>query len=444
VAHHLEATGAPTEAAPWHLAAGREARRRWQLAAAVTSFDAARRSADPGRQRALVLQAGLEAAHAGLLSDRPGAVAAARAAVGAVAPLARTPAERALRDTAELAVRHAEGRIDDAAAAARALLPTLAAAGLSAADAAQALRRVAAFVPYGVDAAQALAVAEALWPALLADEAARTEALATRGALHHWLGRARDAAADLEQAWTLLGDDGDPAQRIVVGNRLLRVRHSLGEIDAALALGDAVLALAEASGVRIGMRADLAHVLGMLRLGRGEVEAGQAQLDGAGRALQAAGLPLPDTIAASFAVAALRRGHLDEAQAWLDRHPPPGRPGHALEDLHWLVARAHVARAQGDDPARWTALLAALPAASLPPGAQWEQQAALAALDALPPSALAPLAAALRAQGLTGLLGAVQRARGRAGEADAAAEGMALAACNDVWIDPACPLASPA
>lgn len=436
VAHHLEAAGAPQEAVPWHLAAGRQARCRWQLAAAADAFDHARATADPQRQRALALQAGLEAAHVWLLSDRPGAPAAARAAIEAVAPTVQGPAEQALLDAARLALLHAEGSVAAAAEAARALLPALASAGLAPGDAAHALRRVASFVPYGVDAVRALALAETLLPALAGDRAAHTEALATRGMLHHWLGQARESAADLEAAWALLGDDGDPAQRIVVGNRLLRVRHSLGELDAALAVGDRVLALAERSGVRIGVRADLAHVLGMLRIGRGELAAGRAQLDAACRGLQDEGLPLPDAILASLAVAELRAGRPDAAQAWLDRHPPPGRPDHAMVDLHWLVARAHVARARGEPVTRWTDALAALPADALPPGARLEQRSALAALDALPADALAVLAADLRARGLAGLLGAVQRARGRAGDAAAAAEGAALARHNDLWIDP--------
>lgn len=442
IAQHLQAAGNARGAVRWHLQAAHRARAQWQMAAAAQSFEAAAQATDPA-DRGAAAAAWHEAARCWLPLRRNDE---AGRALDAAQALARSPGEHARLLPARTAWLFNSRRIAEAVASADALIDAVAALGpeIEARDLAFGLRTVGVTVAWGTDLDRALAMADRVQALIGADDAdARRLLHIARGGLLHWAARPRDAEADLQAAWPPADAAHEAGTRITLANQLMRVRHALGDLPGALALGHALLVEAAPLDLGVVVITDVMHVLAMIEVASGQAATGMARWAEVQCRLHAAGQPMPELYLTSQALACIALGRHDEAAAWLERHPAPGRPGQALQDLGWQLSRARLAAVRGEDPSRW--LAAAAQADGLPPGLQLQRQVATVSLAPPPYDTLPPLLERLRARGLRGQQRtteiAAARAAWAAGRADRAVAhartALALADHVDAWIDEA-------
>lgn len=443
IARHLQAAGDARAAAPWHRQAARRTRDAWQMAAAATAFEAAAAALDATGDAAARRAAAddwLDAARCWLQLRRDDEADHALQAAAARLPAAQHTRLLPARTYWRFVTR----RLTEAVAGAEALIDALLrdAAAIDAPDLAWAVRVVSLTVPYGTDIERALRLAAAVeaLPALQ-DEAALRQLRIARGALLHWASRPLEAAADLQAAWPAADAVHEAGTRTSLANQLMRVRHALGDLPGALALGE--LFLREAPPLEPGaiVLSDVLHVVAMIEIAQGEPAAGMARWAALRQLLHEAGVAAPDLYQTSQALACIAVGRLDEAADWLQRHPAPGRPGHGLQDMGWLLTRARLARQTGDDPSPW--LDQAWRAEALPPGLLLQREVAVASITPPAYARLPPLLAQARTRGLRGQERTLHIAAARA----AAAEGLmtealqhvqqalALAAQVDAWID---------
>lgn len=442
VAHHWLAAGDAAAAVPWQLQAARQARARWQMADAAAAFDAAARGMDGGEaSRAERLLAWRDAARCWLWASHDDA---ALAALQAAEPLARSAAEQAQLRAVRTVWQFNAHRFGDAVASAETLIAELdtIVEALQPAVLADAVRVIAAAVPYGVDITRALALAAKAQACIgeRDDDAARVLDTA-RGGLLHWASLPLDAAAALAAARQRGERSSDPGPRVMVGNQLLRVRHALGDLAGARAEALALLQLAGPLELGVVFQADVMHVLAMVEVASGDAAAGMARFDTVWAWLERTGQPLPDIFVTSRALACISVGRHDAAVALLAGHPPAGRPGMGLQDLGYHLTQARLALARGTPAAPWLAL--AVQASGLPPGLLLQREVAIAGLQPGDPDHLATLAQDLRRRGLLGMQRVVESAAARAalgaGRKAAAVQharnALALVAQVDGWLD---------
>lgn len=433
IAHHLQAAGDAGAAAPWHRESARQARNRWQMAAAAAAFEAAAQaqgSADDW----------LDAARCWQQLRRDDEADQALQAAAARLPAARQTRLLPARTYWQFATR----RLADAVAGAEALIDALQhdPQAIDAEDLAWSVRVVSLTVPYGTDIDRALHMAATVEARIPPHDAAALRVLRlARGALLHWASRPLEAAADLEAAWLAADAVHEAGTRTALANQLMRARHALGDLAGALALGRLFLDEAPALEPGVIVISDVMHVVAMMEVAHGEPAAGMARWAALRRLLAEAGVTAPDLYQTSQALACIAVGRLDEAADWLQRHPPPGRPGHGLQDLGWLLTRARLARQRGEDASPW--LDAAWRAEGLPPGLLLQRQVAVASIRPPAYARLPPLLAQAQAQGLRGQARTLHLAAARAALAEGRAgegvphvqQALAMAAQVDAWID---------
>jgi hypothetical protein len=452
IAQHLAAAGAVLAAAPWWLRAAEQARGRWQMLEAARSFEAAAHALTNGgapseASRAAALLAWRDAARCWSRGDRD---AAAGSALDAADALARTPRERLLLRMARTAQQINARELEAAVRSAQQLVDALGTRGrerelLDGAELAEAARFACAAVPYGLPAERALALYEAVREPVAAGGArALVELQTALGGVLHWAAQPLEADAILTDAWQSPAVAGDASLKITIGNRLARVRSSLGLLDAALDVGESTLALAERLPAGVGAIADLMEIIAMMQVGNGKAAEGLQRLQRVLQLLADNGAQPSPATCRDLAIASLAAGRADAAEQWMTRHPEAtGAPGYALHDLAYFTAAARLKQARGESPAEPVAQLAALAGHGLPAGPALQLRAVL--LRWLPPPAddVRALLADLRARGMRGLLrcalnGAARAALAR-GEPDAAAgharEALQLAAHTDIWCD---------
>jgi len=457
IAHHLAAAGALKAAAPWWLRAAEQARGRWQMQEAARSFEAAARALMEGARsdggatddaaRAAALLAWRDAGRCWSRADRD---ATAGAALDAADALARTPRERLLLTMARTAQQINARELQASVRSAQRLVDALGPQGterslLSGAELAEAARFACAAVPYGLPAARALALYEAVREPVAASGArALAELQAALGGVLHWAGQPLDADRVLTEAWQSPAVADDASLKITIGNRLARVRSSLGRLDAALAVGEAALALAEQVHAGVGVVTDLMEILALMQVGRGQAAAGLARIAQMRQRLADDGAEPSAATCRDIALACLAAGRPDEAGHWLHRQPQaPGTPGHALHDLAYFTTQARWLQARGESPAIAAMQLAQLRESGLPAGPALQLRAVL--LGWLPPPAdeVQALLAELRERDMRGLLrcalnGAARAALARgalAQAADHAREALRLVADADIWCE---------
>jgi hypothetical protein len=452
VAHHLAAAGAVQAAAPWWLRAAEQARGRWQMLEAARGFEAAARalmagSAPDDAARAAALLAWRDAGRCWSRGDRD---AAAGRALDAADALACTPRERLLLTMARTAQQINAHELEASVQSAQRLVDALGPQGserdlLDGAELAEAARFACAAVPYGLPAERALALYEAVRAPVAASGArALVELQTALGGVLHWAAQPLEADALLTEAWQSPAVAGDALLRITIGNRLARVRSSLGLLDAALDVGEATLALAERMPAGVGVITDLMEILALMQVGNGQAAAGLRRLQRMLQILEDDGGDLSPSTCRDIAVAYMAAGQLEAAEQWMTRSPvASGTPGYALHDLAYLTTQARLMQARGESPAAVAVRLQALAGQGLPAGPALQARAVL--LRWLPPPAdeLHALLAELRARGMRGLLrcalnGAARAALAR-GElalaADHAREALQLAAHADIWCE---------
>ena len=449
VAHHLAEAGDGRAAAPWWLRAADEARARWQQAEAAALYGRAAAALDGRADRAAALQAWCDAARCWLWAEQG---APAEAAVASARALALGPAEQAQVLAREAMLQLRRRAPDALVATARALVGALQAAGarLAPAERALALRMACIAVQHGGPREPVLALCEDAAPALRAAEPdAQAAWAAAYGGLLHWLGRPRDAAAVLQPAADALGHDGDPAARLAVLGQLMRVRHSLGELDAAIAAARAQQALLPLAEAGVVFECDLLQVLGNLLAARGQAAAGLACHDALADRLAAAGQPMREVFAVSRVHVELAAGRPAGAAAALASVPSgPGESGGALATCARAWAEARLRLAQGSSVAAVAQavggrLAAAVDHPDLPPGPALFGRVVLATLQPLPASQWAPLVEDLRRRGYRGLerlaCQAAARAARDAGDAAGAwawvQQALAVADAVDAWAE---------
>jgi DNA-binding SARP family transcriptional activator len=453
IAHHLAQAGAASAAAPWWLRAAEQARHRWQMVEAARSYESAAQAlAAAGEDAALQRELGAMPAAAAVRAWREAARCWSRAdrdAAGAAAldradALAHTERDRLLNDSTRIALQVNARQLAQSVQTARRLAQALSGTGqhlLGGAELGEAARFVCAAVPYGLPVDEALALCGAVQAAVAA--AGRTALVNLHsgiGSALHWDARLREADERLTAALAEADEEVDAAVRIYLGNRLARVRHSLGDLDRALDVGLATLALAERTHAGVGARTDLMHILGLMRIGHGQPAAGLAMLRDA-VALQDDEVSLAD--AADLAVAHLAVGQLDGAGRWLARTGLTGGTAFALHDLGALIARARVATARGASAAEALQGLLGVLSNGVPVGPSLLLRAVLLRWHAPAEGEIDALLAELQARGMKGLLrcalgGAARIALERGDQARAAAlarRALQLAPHVDLWCE---------
>ena len=452
VAHHLAAAGAGQAASPWWLRAAEQARGRWQMLEAARNFEAAARALASGgapseASRAAELMAWRDAARCWSRGDRD---AQAGSALDAADALARTPRERLLLTMARTAQQINARELDASVQSAQRLVDALGPQGterdlLDGAELAEAARFACAAVPYGLPAERALALYEAVRAPVAANGArALVELQAALGGVLHWAGQPLQADAILTEAWQSPAVAGDVSLKITIGNRLARVRSSLGLLGAALEVGEAALALAERMPAGVGAITDLMEILAMMQIGHGQAAEGRRRLDRMLQVLADDGAEPSAATCGDLVVAFLAIGRLDQAEQWLARCTVPiGTPGFALHDLSYFTAAARLKHARGESPTAEAARLAGLGQQGLPAGPALQLRAMLLRWLSPPADEVQTLLADLRARRMLGLLrcalnGAARAALAR-GERDAAAEhareALRLAGHADIWCE---------
>ncbi len=453
IAHHLAQAGAANAAAPWWLRAAEQARGRWLMTEAAKFYEtAAVLLAAAGDDAPLARELGASPRAAAVLAWREAARCLSRAdrdadagaAVDEADRLATTERERLLNASTRVAVQVNAGELAQSVQTARGLAQALRGDGqrlLTGAELGEAARFVCAAVPYGLPVDEALALCAAVQDAVAADGQTALVNLHTGiGSALHWDARLREADERLTAALATAGDEVDAAVRIYLGNRLARVRHSLGDLDRALEVGLATLALAERKHAGVGARTNLMHVLGLMRIGRGEPAAGMAMLRSA-VALQDGQVSLSE--AADLAVAHLAVGRLDDAGRWLARSGLSGGTASALSDLSALIARTRLASARGESTEDAVQGLLGLLSGGVPIGPRLLLRAVLLRWRAPEQREIDELLAELTARGMKALLrcaliGAARIALERgemARAADLARRALALAPHVDLWCE---------
>ncbi len=452
IAHHLAAAGASQAAAPWWLRAGEQARSRWQMLEAARSFEAAARALTGGgapseAARAAALLAWRDAARCWSRGDRD---AAAGRALDAADALARTPRERLLLTMARTAQQINARELEASVRSAQRLIDALGPQGterelLDGAELAEAARFACAAVPYGLPAERALALYEAVRAPVAARGArALVELQAALGGVLHWAGQPREADAVLTEAWQSPAAAGDASMKITIGNRLARVRSSLGRLDAALEVGEAALALAELVQAGVGVVTDLMEILALMQVGRGQAAAALARIERMLERLTDDGTEPSPATCCDIANACLAAGRVDDAERWMARNPIAlGAPGFALHDLAYLTTAARLKQARGQSPAAEAAQLAQLRDKGLPAGPSLQLRAVLMRWLPPPPAEQQALLAELRTRDMRGLLrcalnGAARAALARGSHDQAARharEALQLAAHADIWCE---------
>ena len=446
IAHHLAAAGDPRAAAPWQARAAQQARAAWQMAEAARLFAAAAEGYAPGEEAAR-LAAWLGAARCALWSRRHDE---AQALLDRARPLAHTRADRARWLAQQAACHFNARRVGDAVRAAESLIDEFDAVAdaLEPATLADGLRIVTSCVPYGVDVDRALALVQRVQPRVDAgaerdDDAALALRIA-HGGLLHWAARPAEALAELDAAWQRTRAGRDAGTRVLLANQRMRVLHALGELARAIDCGVALLDEAEPLEPGVVFLADVMHVVAMMEIAAGRAAAGVARFDALLARLHDAGEPVPDLFVTSRALACMARGRLDDAAAWLARHPPAGRDGMGLQDLGVHLTRARLALLRGEAAEPWLDLAAQ--ASALPPGLVLQRAVALASMRAPRPGDAADreaLADELRARGQHGLERVARIAAARAALAEAdhdaaaahARRALELVAQVDAWVD---------
>lgn len=436
IAHHLRQAGEQHAAAPWWLQAAQRARRLWQMAEAATAFQTA---APALPTRAGQLDAWLAATRCWLWVRHP----AAGDALEAAAALVQGPVEEARLRTVRTIWYFNTRRLDDALAEATALMGDHErhAAALDPATLADGVRVMTSLVASGLDIDRALALVDRLQPLVQHDADARLALRTAHGGLLHWAARPLPAAAALEAALQQAEGEGDPGPRVVLANQLMRVRHALGDLPGAAALG--TVALQRAAPLEMGavFQADVMHVVAMVEVASGQAAAGLARFEALLRLLDASGTPRPDLFLTSQALAFIAVGRLADAEALLQRHPPAGRPGQGLQDLGLQLTCARLARQQGRPAERWLAAAAA--PMTLPPGLVLQREVVLASLQGGDPDRLGTLVQQLGERGLVALQRVAAQAAARAALA-AGRHAMAAAQVRqalrhtaqvDAWVD---------
>ena len=453
IAHHLTRAGAARAAAPWWLRAAEHERSRWQMVEAATSFETAAQALvemdeDPALQRELgkspraaAVQAWRDAARCWSRADRDalGVVDLDRADA-----FARTERERLLNASTRVAVQINAGDLAESVRTAHRLSEALrgdSRNALTGAELGEAARFVCAAVPYGLPVDEALALCTAVQEAVAADgKAALVGLLSGIGTALHWDARLHEADARLTAALASAGEQVDAAVRIYLGNRLARVRHSLGDLDRALEIGLSTLSLAERVHAGVGARTDLMHILGMMQIGHGRPAAGIDMLRSA-VALEEDRVSLSDS--ADMAVAHLAVGRLDEAERWLARTGVTGTTAFAVHDLGALLARARIAAARGQSPATAVEGLLGLLPERMPIGPSLLLRAVLLRWHAPAQGEIDDLLAELHSRGMKALLrcaagGAARIALERGDKAAAAGlarRALQLAPHVDLWCE---------
>jgi DNA-binding SARP family transcriptional activator len=453
IAHHLSEAGAARAAAPWWLRAAEQARSRWQVAEAAHSFEAAARAlASAGEDAALQAELGKSPRAAAVIAWRDAARCWSRAdrdALGVLAlqeadALAQTERERLLNASTRVAVQINARQVAQAVQTAQQLAQALRGPGrelLTGAELGEAARFICAAVPNGLPAEEALALCSAV------QDKVATEGRAALVSLHsgigtalHWEARLREADERLTAAFDLTDTQVSPAVRIYVGNRLARVRHSLGELDRALDVGLATLRFAEEVNAGVGPRTNLMYILGLMLIGHGQPAAGITMLR------EAAALDGDQTSPAESAdmvLGHLAVGQIAAAEPWLARTEVRGTAGFAVHDQVVLVARARLAAVRGASVEEPVQALLGLVSQPLPTGVALLARAVLLRWHAPPDGEIDALLAQLEARGMKGLLrcalgGAARIALERNRMADAASHArraLALAQHVDLWCE---------
>jgi DNA-binding SARP family transcriptional activator len=436
IAHHLQRGGDAAAAAPWWQRAAQQARAQWQMAQAAAAYAAA---APALADRAERLATWLAAARCWLWARHDGADGALAEAAALVQGPVEAARLRTLRTIWCFNHKHLGQALDEAGA----LMVDYEqhAAALDPSTLADGVRVITSLVASGLDIARALALVERLQPLVAHDAEARLALRTAHGGLLHWAAWPVPAAAALEAALQQSEAGGDPGPRVVLGNQLMRVRHALGDLAGAAALGATVLQRAAPLEMGVVFRADVMHVLAMIEVAQGRAAAGLARFETLLQRLADAGTAVPDLFLTSQALAFIAVGRLAQAEAVLQRHPPAGRPGQALQDLGLHLTWARLCLAQGRAADRWLQLAAG--PMTLPPGLVLQREVALARLQGGEPGRLAALTRQLGERGLLGLQRVAAQAAARAalaaGRADAAVAHARLAlqheARVDAWVD---------
>ncbi|MGE5665707.1 MAG: AAA family ATPase, partial [Betaproteobacteria bacterium] len=452
IAHHLTEAQSPAEAGPWWLRAAEQARGRWQMAEAASAFESAARAlSQVGQDEALQRELGQPARTAAVSAWREAARSWSRAdkdALGAAAldqadAVAHNERDRLLNASTRVAVQINAGALTESVLTARWLAQSLIGEGrtqLTGAELGEAARFICAAVPYGLPVDEALALCAAVQDAVAAEGKAALISLQSGiGTALHWDARLREADERLTAALAGADEEVEPAVRIYLGNRLARVRHSLGELDRALDVGLATLGFAERSHAGVGPRTNLMHVLGPMLIGHGEPAAGIEMLR---RAQTLAEDQISRSEAADRAVACLAVGQVDEAERWLARTGLAGTTAFAVHDQVALVARARIAQARGapvDEPVRGLLRLQAEP---LPIGVSLLLRSVLLRWHAPEGGQIDALLTELEARGMKGLLrcalgGAARIAleRGDSRAAEFVRRALQLAPHTDLWCE---------
>jgi DNA-binding SARP family transcriptional activator len=373
IAHHLQQAGDATAAAPWWLRAAQRARRQWQMAEAATAYQAA---APALATREEQLDTWFAAARCWLWArDEQADPALARAAA-----LVQGAAEAARLHTLQTIAAFNTRRLADALALAAPLVDELdqQAAHLSPATLADGVRVMTSLVASGLDIGRVLALVDRLLPRVEHDADALLALRTSRGGLLHWAAQPQPAAEALEAALAQAENEGDPGPRVVLGNQLMRVRHALGDLPGAITLGLQVLERCQPLEMGAVFQADVMHVVAMIEAASGRAAAALLRFDALLQHLAEAKTPVPDLFVTTQALIHIAVGRLAEAEAVLARHPPPGRPGQALQDLGYQGTRARLALAQGRPAERWLAAIEA--PLVLPPGLVLQHRVILATL----------------------------------------------------------------
>jgi hypothetical protein len=414
IAHHLTQAGARNAAALWWLRAAEQARSRWQMVEAAKSFEtAAQTLAAAGEEETLQRELGATPRAAAVLAWRDAARCWSRAdrdalglqALDASDALTQTARERLLNASTRVALEINARQLAQAVQTARRLAQALRDGGrdlLSGAELGEAARFICAAVPYGVPADEALALCEAVQDRVTAEGPAALVSLQSGiGTALHWEARLHEADARLTAALETAGEEVAASVRIYLGNRLARVRHSLGDLDRALDVGLATLAFAERANAGIGPRTNLMYILGLMQIGHGQPAAGIAMLR---QATELDADQISPAESADLAVAFLAVGQLDEAERWLARTGVTGTAAFALHDQVALLARARIAAARGASVQAPVQALLRLLSEPLPIGVSLLLRAALLRWHAPADSEIDALIEDLSARGMKSLL----------------------------------------
>ncbi len=446
IAHHLQAAGDERAAAPWQLRAAEAAAAQWQMARAAEAYEAAALGF-AGHDDAQAFTAWLGAARCALWARRH---EEAERPLAAAEPLAADALQQARLAVLRVACDFSARRVGEAVRGATSLTGTLSALAprLDAATLADGLRVIGNCVPWGAPAEPALALAEQLsgrsGKAPEVDVSARRILGAAHAGLLQWAGQPREAAHRLEPAWAGTRPGRDAGARLMLGNQRMRLQHALGDLEGAIATGVQLLDEAEPLAPGTIFIADVMHVVAMLEIAAGRAADALARFDRLHERLATAGEPAHALFITSQALACLAVGRIDEARAWLARHPPAGGAGLALQDLALHLTQARCARFADLDARPWLRL--AGDADALPPGLALQRDVATASLQqprADDAARLATLVETLAARGMRGLqrVAAVAAARAAlaAGRPDLAqaqvGAALALDGVVDAWVD---------